>query len=338
MVWHHHAGFQHRISNNSFGDNTFDEHFLSGRNYEKDITTDVFRDTSVATLIMGVIGLPGNLFVIAVYVCNMTISTRVYMFALAVADALVCICGIGLGLVECKFIVYGTIMHVAYTSVSFSLSLLTFVSIERLLAVRRPHKFNRSPLRAKRAIGVLVVTATVMATVMTVSRVKHYELVLKIFPTTFTVMYVTIMIVCYSLVALTLLVNLRAAHRKVAVASKTQAPSCSTVPDVRIAPATTDVASAHTIAASTTKKTTIKHSNTYKGLSVLFVVSLVVLLCLTPRWLSSVGFNVPIYMHQMFFLNSVLNPFIYSAVSSMFREDVRQFYRQMRIRLTACHH
>jgi len=39
------------------------------------------------------LGLPGNLLVIAVYIVNMKTSTRVYMFALAIADLAVCVGG-----------------------------------------------------------------------------------------------------------------------------------------------------------------------------------------------------------------------------------------------------
>ena len=40
---------------------------------------------------LAALGLPGNLFVIAVYVRNITSSTKVYMFALAVSDTAACV-------------------------------------------------------------------------------------------------------------------------------------------------------------------------------------------------------------------------------------------------------
>ena len=49
---------------------------------------------NIAILIVPVLGLPGNLLCIAVYVRKMTTSTIVYMFALAVGDSSVYFCGI----------------------------------------------------------------------------------------------------------------------------------------------------------------------------------------------------------------------------------------------------
>ena len=41
-----------------------------------------------------VLGIPGNILVIAIYIANMSTSTRVYLFALAVVDTAICICSI----------------------------------------------------------------------------------------------------------------------------------------------------------------------------------------------------------------------------------------------------
>ena len=232
---HVHASLLQRMSNDSSKDLGIDAN---------DTITDLLRDTTVATFIMGAVGLPGNLLVIAVYFCDTTTSTRVYMFVLAVSDTVVCICGIGVTFFDIRYTTYGVIMYFSYMSIGFSLSLLTFVSIERLLAVRRPHKFNRSPLRAKKALVVLVVGAVLMASVLSWAHVKRYDRFLRLLPVLIALTCVTVMIVCYSLMALTLLINLRTANRTVGVANKTQGPSCSTVPDVTIVTATADVVTA----------------------------------------------------------------------------------------------
>ena len=82
------------------------------------------------------LGIPGNFLVCAVYAINMTTSTRVYMFALAVADLAVCICGIILATIRHNFISREVIGYLIYMSVAFSVFILSFVAVERLLAVR----------------------------------------------------------------------------------------------------------------------------------------------------------------------------------------------------------
>ena len=105
--------------------------------------------------LMCVLGIPGNVLVIAVYVCKMTSSVRVYMLALAVADLMVCISGIALATITLGIVGYNVIAITSRGSVGFSLLLLAFVSIERLLAVRRPHTFSLSIRRAQWALVVI---------------------------------------------------------------------------------------------------------------------------------------------------------------------------------------
>ena len=57
-------------------------------------TTHRRDSTSIAIILLNALELPGNLLVFAVYVRKMTTSIRVYMFALAVADSLVCVCAV----------------------------------------------------------------------------------------------------------------------------------------------------------------------------------------------------------------------------------------------------
>ena len=97
---------------------------------------------SVAICMVCLLGLPGNFFVLTVYLRTMTSSTRVYMFALAVDGSAVCVCGIVLTRVLIDFITVQVITCTIDVAISFSVYLLVFVSIERLLAVRRPHTFS----------------------------------------------------------------------------------------------------------------------------------------------------------------------------------------------------
>ena len=109
----------------------------------------------LSALTMCTLGLPGNLFVFAVYVVKMTSSTRVYMFALAIADSAVCVSGIvvsvGFSDIVTNLILIGTVN--VFTT--FSMFILTFVSIERFIAIRRPHTFSLHPLRAKKYLGYI---------------------------------------------------------------------------------------------------------------------------------------------------------------------------------------
>ena len=99
---------------------------------------------SLATFLLSVFGLPGNALVIAVYARQTKTSTRAYMFALAVADLAVCICAIVLTRVAMNHLELQIVVWVGHSTVTFSALLLAFVSVERLLAVRRPHSFSLS--------------------------------------------------------------------------------------------------------------------------------------------------------------------------------------------------
>ena len=309
------------MSNDSSEDIALQRNDSNGR---RDATDFVFRTQTVATMTIGAFGLPGNLLVIAVYICSMTTSIRMYMFALAVVDVVVCLCGIGAILVDMGYNELGIIKFSTNMSIAFSVLILAFVSVERLWAVRRPYKFSTSPLRAKRALVVLFVVAAATATAMAVARVKGYTLYRRLILVTMTAACVVVMTFCYSLLALTLLMSRRAAHRNVGAAFNAGVPGPSTGrPTTGIKDLTSQTNSVSTIKTMTAKQA--------KGLTVLLIVTIVFLVCWTPRWLDGIGFNLPRYTKGTMFLNSTVNPFIYSAVSSLFREDVRQFYRRVRM-------
>ena len=107
-------------------------------------TTTQGRDSSsLAILLLSALGLPGNVLVLAVYVRQMTTSIRVYMFSLAVADSLACFCVVlflSVGVTDLvTMLAFSSVIN---TSLSFSMFLLGFVSIERLVAVKRPRTCN----------------------------------------------------------------------------------------------------------------------------------------------------------------------------------------------------
>ena len=71
------------------------------------------------------------------------------MFALAVADTAICMSGVVISLAFNHVLMKMIFQYVLNVAIMFSILLLVFVSIERLIAVRRPHTFNMNPRRAK---------------------------------------------------------------------------------------------------------------------------------------------------------------------------------------------
>ena len=82
---------------------------------------------------------------------------------------------------------------------------------------------------------------------------------------------------------------------------------------------------------------TITLINTYKSVSLLFTITAVYIVCWMPLWLHYAGLSVPVEIRGVFLLNAVVNPFIYSVVSAMFRSDVKIVFRQIFSRLTSWH-
>ena len=132
---------------------------LNGSNHVSDHFIVKVPIASVASFFICLLGIPGNLFVIAVYACRISTSTRMYMFALAIADLEVCVIGVFLTSVKFTQISLEITTFCVHASIVFSTLLLTFVSIERLMAVRRPYSFSLSPGRAKWALVVIAFVA-----------------------------------------------------------------------------------------------------------------------------------------------------------------------------------
>ena len=273
------------------------------------------------SIVLAALGLPGNLFVIAVYVRNMTSSTRVYMFALAVADTIICLGGILLGNAR-----YGMTLQFILTlfgdfGLNFEVHLLAFVSTERLMAVCRPHQFNRSATRAKVILSIIAVVTFCGATLMAVGDMWNYWQIHTVIPMIILVVCVTVMIVCYVLIAAKLLHAARCSRNSVGVVNSTQTNTTAT------STATTN---------NTAGITTAKIAKTYKGVSLLFIITFVFIACWAPRWLYYAGVPVPNVLHETFVINSIVNPVIYCAASPVFRKDAAQFCRKTLSKLKTC--
>ena len=300
--------------------------------------TEDKRIALVITFVVCVLGIPGNVLVIAVYIRKMTTSIRVYMFALAVADLVVCIYGIVTSTVTFAYIGFEVATYCAFLTLTFSVFLLAFVSVERMLAVRCPNTFNMSLLRAKRALVAITIASVVSAVVLTTARVLQNSILLNGIQGFNIVSSVAVMTVCYSVMIVTLVKRERAAHVTVGVESNPPLPGPSTRSVDRVDVATVSGTVDKTERNNNGKPgTTAIRPNTLTNIYLLFIITLVFLVCWIPRWLSNVGFVIPIYVRRTFYLNSVVNPFIYSVMSRMFRTDVQQVYRRIRNRLSAYH-
>ena len=291
----------------------------------------------VVLLVVILLGLPGNFLVIAVYIGRMTTSTSVYMFALAVADTTICICAIAITFAFAHTLTTIVFISILSTTTTFSMFLLVFVSIERLIAVRRPHTFNMNPRRAKIYL-IVFLSCAVLFTIMTVfARFMKFTMFGDILKISVLIVSALIMVTCYALIGLTLLKTAVTSRNKInginmGVMTQNTCPptvfrTCSNMRnDV------TQSTSANAIA-----KLKAKQAKHLKSIYLLFVITVVFVTCWLPMWKSSIGVNVSKDVTRIYVINSVVNPFIYGVASAMFREDVRQFYRQTRTKLSACY-
>ncbi|KAI0212106.1 hypothetical protein LSAT2_002997 [Lamellibrachia satsuma] len=148
------------------------------------------------------------------------------------------------------------------------------------------------------------------------------------------------MIVCYVAIAVTMLKRMKTARTRVGVQNVTQSaqPGTSSVStNVNAFPMAHKTSQKHQQSTvSDVSKVSANQTKTYKSVLVLFTVTVVFIVSWLPTWLSFTGMYVSKTMQRAFLLNSSINPFIYSAVSAMFRNDVRQFYRDVRSKLASC--
>ena len=124
--------FSPNVSNNSFG---FSK-------YPPNVNTDFI---NIALYTLYSLGLPDNLLVIAVYVRHMTSSLIIYLFALAIANSVICV------------VIFNKLasLYALNVVVFVAMFLLVFLPIERLTAILRPHSFNTNPRRAWRALHII---------------------------------------------------------------------------------------------------------------------------------------------------------------------------------------
>ncbi|KAK2163838.1 hypothetical protein NP493_1444g02015 [Ridgeia piscesae] len=286
-----------------------------------------------------VLGLPGNLLVIAVYIANMKTSTRVYMFALAAADTAICICAVVLILAHTytHFVATTVFISILSTTITFAVLLLVFMSVERLIAVRKPHTFNLNPKRAQLYLIVFLFCGVLFTTLNAFARHMKYEQFYRIAKASFLIASASVMATCYTVIGVTLL--------KTAVTSRNQITSINmeiTSQNCNRSNVTLTCTNVHSdVTQSTsmnvTAKITAKQAKKFKSIFLLFLITVVFVACWLPTWIRTIGVNVSKDVTRVYVVNSIINPFIYGVASAMFREDVRQFYRQTRTKLSACY-
>ena len=288
--------------------------------------------SSTINLLMCIVGTPGNVLVMTVYIRKMTSSVRVYMFALSVADLITCVGGIVLSVAPVDHVVMVLLFFTGDISIAFSAFLLAFIAIERLLAVRRPFAFKCSAGRAKKTLVVITFSSVVCAAILELARLLGYTLLRRASLFVMTLPPANVMTLCYVLMGVTMFKRKRAAHTTVSaeVDSRSLGSSLASYGVKSIAIST--ILTGGTGLVPTTTATQI---NLYKSVSLLFTITAVYILCWMPVWLHYAGLSVPGEIYGVLLINSVANPFIYSVVSAMFRSDVKIVYRQIRVRLTA---
>ena len=169
--------------------------------------TQQFAIPQLSSLIMCTFGLPGNLFVFAVYVVNLTSSTRVYMFALAIADSAVCVSVIALSVGYTDIVTHFIFNVISNVCITFAIFILTFVSIERFLAIRRPHTFTLHPSRAKKSLGYITLATGIFLILLRILGFTGNTGVVDILIVAVLLSCFAIIVTCYTLIAVSLLQN-----------------------------------------------------------------------------------------------------------------------------------
>ena len=289
---------------------------------------------NVAILVVCVLGLPGNLLVIAVYLRQHTTSTRVYMLALALADLVSCVSIMILASTPLLLSASYVFLFAADVSVGFSAMLLAFISTERLVAVRRPVAFSNAAERAKKAVVRLAVIDGVITAVFEVTRHTCCPLFSRIIVLIILCISVAVMIICYFLVTVTLVKKARTARRNVGVELAVSGTSeVREITHIDTTARTTQVTKPN----SSSKHASDIPAKHYKNVYLLFTITLVFIVSWLPLWLAYAGVPISLHVQETYVVNSAINPFIYSIMSAMFRNDLWMFCRKTRSRLVNCY-
>ena len=323
----------------------------SGNSTSVVATTQHWR-AGIGSIVIAVMvyGFLSNVLVIVVHFHHLTTSTRVYMIWLAVMDATVCLAG-GFGAKLNFETLFGAairigIVYAVTTAAIFSMILLAFVATERFVAVLRPHTYNCSSRRAIRPVAVVGVIGATYAAVVVTAKMLSLDVLLMSLRFVLITSTVGVIVVSYSVVAMVLWKGSREkaksqkkSRNAVGVRLETKSsPSTETQPEVIASTSTFTTLSKITraVVAPRIKATGVMNTASNRNLLMLFVITALYIVCWTPFWLYSIGLPVNVELSRLYLLHPVVNPLVYSFMSPMFRDLVRQFFRETRNKLTRC--
>ena len=263
---------------------------------------------NIAILLLCVLGTPGNVFVIVVYRRALTTSLRLYMFSLAVSDMAICVSYTFVSTVSVSQITVLVIVSLLNMSMMFSTILLTFLSVERCVAVSHPHKFTLRFDRTKTVLVCFAGVSLVYTMIGSAALAQGLRQVYVIMSTGLITVCFCIMVTSYSVMAAILLKRIKLARVQVSTVTSDQ-------PTPEVHELSAEPSTVHKTKAKVAQKVTV----------IVFIVTTVFILCWLPFFLKIYGLPVSDEMKRMFVVNSVVNPFIYTFISPAFRRDVRQF-------------
>ena len=294
-----------------------------------------------------VFGFLSNVLVIVVHFYHLTTSTRVYMIWLAVVDATVCLAG-GFGAKLNFETLFGAVIRIGIvyavtTAAIFSMILLAFVATERFVPVLRPHTYNRSSRRAIRAVAVVGVIGATYAAVVVTAKMLRFDVLLMSLRFVLITSTVGVIVVSYSIVAMVLWKRKAKSQKKsrnaVGVRLETKSSSAKeTQTEVTASTSRCTTLSKRTsaVVAPRVKSNVVLNTSSHSNLLLLFVITALYIVCWTPFWLYSIGFPVNVELSRLYLLHPVINPLVYSFMSSTFRDLVRPFFRETRNKVTRC--
>ena len=297
----------------------------------------------VIITLMCIIGVPGNLIVCIVYIGKMTTSTRAYLFSLSVADTAICVT-FTIAITAPFPVIRVGLLFVFNAALTFSSVLLAFLATERCLAVARPFKFTLNVRRAKSALAVVGAVSGFYSTLISTAQIVDPVRSFVVLATAMASVCFFVVIISYSIMAAILLNRMRTSRRRVVPVAIAESSRTASTLQPTMARTSKTIFDQNCEQLSTCRRigskaepnhsSIVKDTNAQRGTFLLFVITAVFCLSWLPFLLDKVGVDIQQETGHIFTLNAVVNPFIYSFISPMFRSDVRQFYLQTRAKLT----
>ena len=166
-------------------------------------------------------------------------------------------------------------LFILIVTITFSLFLLVVVSVERLIAVRRPHTFNMNPKRAKRYTIVFLLCAAIFTAVNGFAKYMNYTLFGVILETCFLPASELTMATCYTIIGVTLLKKAMTSRKQVADINLVVSNQPSTIPSSAVTFVNVRSVVVRADQGKVVHKMTAKQAKNVKSMFVLFVITVV---------------------------------------------------------------